>query len=249
MLNVVGESADRWGMRLSREPTTMSPPAAPAGSERTAPGRLTVVCSAKGGEGSTTIALGLATSAAGSGQKTVVVDGDPLFGDIGITLGIEARVGGSAAPEDELHDVGPHLRAWLPPQQHDLSAAKADTGAVLAFVSTLQMQADQVIVDAPPMRAARLELLGVADELLLITRSSLGDLKNAMIAIQVMHHAGIAVDQVQVVVNGHDPDHDPPAKEIGRALGVTVRAVIPERGSAEWEERMTALAADVCRPS
>lgn len=234
-------------MRLFREPTTTTPPGPLTGPGRTTPGRLTVVCSAKGGEGSTTVALGLATSAADTGQDVVIADGDPLFGDLGMALGIGAPAAGSADAADHLHEVGPHLRAWLPPQQHDLSATGADTEAVLAFVSTLQSDADQVIVDAPPMRAARLELLGVADELLLVTRSSLSELKNAMIAIQVMHHAGIALDQVQVVVNGHDADDDPPAKDIGRALGVAVRAVLPVRGSADWDARMADLAADVCR--
>lgn len=232
-------------MRLFRE--SPSSPAVRPLADRPAPARLTVVCSAKGGEGSTTIALGLATAAVDAGEDVVIVDGDPLFGDLGITLGIDVA-DDDAAAEDHLHSVAPGLRAWLPPQQHDLAAARADTEAVLAFVSILQGGSDQVIVDAPPMRAARTELLGVADELLLVTRPSLGDLKNALIAIQVMYHAGIATEQVQVVVNGHDEDRDPPAGEIARALGATVRATIPERGTAGWEEAVATLAGEICAP-
>ncbi|GLW64523.1 septum formation initiator [Actinomadura rubrobrunea] len=56
-------------------------------------GAIVCVCSSRGGTGASVFAAGLALSAARTGARTLLIDGDPLGGGLEITLGLEDHEG------------------------------------------------------------------------------------------------------------------------------------------------------------
>lgn len=212
-------------------------------------GRLAVVCSAKGGEGSTSIAVGVAEALVRAGREVVLVEGDPLFGDLALALGVAPP---ATLDADDVHAARqllpyrPGLKLWLPPQAIELDI-EIDHHRTLNFISALQHEADHVVVDAPPLRATQLDVLPAADDVLLVARPSVGDLKNALVATRLMRRAGVGSAQLRLVVNGYDKAHHAPKRDISRAVGSEIGALVPEMGDDRWDRALDSLAAYLSR--
>lgn len=230
---------------------------------RTAPGRLIVVTSAKGGEGVTTVAVNLAVAAAAEGQGTVVlVDGDQRFGDVALFLGLappplgdgfDGLDGDGPAVLDLLVTHAPSGLAVLVPPRSTRPTAEVDPTRLLGVLSALQAVAATVVVDAPLVLVERADLLTYASELVLVSDLDAASLKNSMVAVQILVRAGAADELVDLVVNrAPGNEEEGPSgfgpEEAGRLVGVPVVAVLPDDPEAS-EHQAAGQPLVLARPS
>ncbi|MGW0669595.1 septum site-determining protein Ssd [Streptomyces sp. NPDC002746] len=171
---------------------------------------LTVgVIGGRGGAGASTLACALAVTAARSGRRTMLIDGDPLGGGIDVLLGGEraegmrwpdfahskGRVGGGALEESLPALHGLRVLSWgrddwvvIPPQamQAVLAAARRLGGVV---VVDLPRRVDESVAEA----LAQLDL-----GLVVVP----GELRAVAAAKRVASMAGMVVDDLRVVARG-----------------------------------------------
>lgn len=132
------------------------------------PPRTVLVTSSVPGEGKTTTALALASAAAASGQRTIIVDCDmrqpALHANLGTKngLGLSDYLTGNAALEDLIHiddRSGLHYicAGRLPPSPTDLLGSNRMKQLLQQLAAAFQM----VMLDTPP-------ILAVSDALLLV---------------------------------------------------------------------------------
>ncbi|MEU9202416.1 septum site-determining protein Ssd [Streptomyces sp. NPDC048332] len=171
---------------------------------------LTVgVIGGRGGSGASTLACALAVTAARSGRRTMLIDGDPLGGGIDVLLGGEraegmrwpdfahskGRVGGGALEESLPALHGLRVLSWgrddwvvIPPQamQAVLGAARRLGGVV---VVDLPRRVDEAVAEA----LAQLDL-----GLLVVP----GELRAVAAAKRVASMAGMVLGDLRVVARG-----------------------------------------------
>jgi capsular exopolysaccharide synthesis family protein len=132
------------------------------------PPRTVLVTSSVPGEGKTTTALALASAAAASGQRTIIVDCDMRQPTLHTNLGVKNELGlsdyltGNAALEDLIHiddRSGLHYicAGRLPPSPPDLLGSNRMKQLLQQLSAAFQM----VMLDTPP-------ILAVSDALLLV---------------------------------------------------------------------------------
>lgn len=201
------------------------------------PAQVVAVQGARGGAGASVLAAGLATTAAESGHRVLLVDADPLGGGLDLVLGCEAEAGLRWA---ELADAGGRIDASALmsalPGRGDLallSFDRRDFDAVPPAAMTAVLQAgrsarDLVVVDLPrQLDPAAQVALQSADQCLLVVPAELRAVTAAtkLIATIVEH-----CPQVNVVVRGPSPGRLTP-EEIATALGLPVVGTLrPETG-------------------
>lgn len=182
------------------------------------------------------MSIALAEALSESGRQVVLVEGDPLFGDLGLRLDIDLP---RELPDDDLavaqmlRPHRPYLDVWLPPQASEI-AVDVDPQRALGFVSALQSMADHVVVDAPPLRSNQFELLPAADNVLLVAGGALSDLKNAMVAAHLLREIGVGPGLLRLVVNGLEKWRGPNRRDISRTVGVDAVTLLPDRHSDRW---------------
>lgn len=171
---------------------------------------LTVgVIGGRGGSGASTLACALAVTAARSGRRTMLIDGDPLGGGIDVLLGGEraegmrwpdfahskGRVGGGALEESLPALHGLRALSWgrddwvvIPPQamQAVMGAARRLGGVV---VVDLPRRVDEAVAEA----LAQLDL-----GLLVVP----GELRAVAAAKRVASMAGMVLEDLRVVARG-----------------------------------------------
>ncbi|MEV5655002.1 septum site-determining protein Ssd [Streptomyces sp. NPDC052291] len=199
---------------------------------------LTVgVIGGRGGAGASTLACALAVTAARAGQRTMLIDGDPLGGGIDVLLGGErvegmrwpdfahskGRVGGGALEEalPALH--GLRVLSWgrddwvviPPPAMRAVLAAARRLGGVV--VVDLPRRVDEAVAEA----LAQLDL-----GLVVVP----GELRAVAAAKRVVSMAGMVLDDLRVV--GREP-YAPGLDEqwVAQAVGLPLAGEVPlERG-------------------
>jgi secretion/DNA translocation related CpaE-like protein len=195
---------------------------------------LTVgVLGGRGGSGASTLACALAVTAARSGRRTILIDGDPLGGGIDVLLGGEGSEGlrwpdfarskgrvGSGALEESLPALhGLRVLSWdrggevtIPPQamQSVLAAARRLGGVV---VLDLPRRIDEGVAEA----------LAQLDVGLLVVP---GELRAVAAAKRVAAAVGTVLDDLRVVARGpYTAGLD--EQWVARALGLTLVGDLP----------------------
>ncbi|NED82700.1 septum formation initiator [Streptomyces sp. SID11233] len=171
---------------------------------------LTVgVIGGRGGAGASTLACALAVTAARSGRRTMLIDGDPLGGGIDVLLGGEraegmrwpdfahskGRVGGGALEESLPALHGLRVLSWgrddwvvIPPQ------------AMQAVLAAARRLGGVVVVDLPRrVDEAAAEALAQLDLGLVVVP---GELRAVAAAKRVASMAGMVLDDLRVVARG-----------------------------------------------
>lgn len=205
-----------------------------------AAGGVLAVIGGSGGAGATTLAVGLAVTAARSGRRALLVDADPLGG------GVELAFGGEAEPGLRWPDLaatqgrvpGPALTAALP-QLAGLPVLSWDRGAPLsvpapamaAVLAAGRRACDLVVVDLPRALddAARVALELAATVLLVVP----AQVRAVAAAGRVAAQAGALCGDLRVVVRGPFGSRLA-AEAVGAALG------LPLAGYLESEPRLAA---------
>ncbi|MCX4724870.1 septum site-determining protein Ssd [Streptomyces sp. NBC_01306] len=195
---------------------------------------LTVgVIGGRGGAGASTLACALAVTAARSGQRTVLIDGDPLGGGLDVLLGGEhaqgrrwpdfarskGRLAGSALEESlpELH--GLRVLSW---DRTDSVVIAPE--AMRAVLAAARRGGGVVVVDLP-----RRVDEGVAEALAQLDLGLLvvpGELRAVAAAARVASMAGMVLQDLRAVVRGpYAPGLD--EEWVARALELPLAGELP----------------------
>lgn len=224
--------------------------AAPAQTEPQQAGgsEIIAVIGSRGGVGATSVAASLAwTLANKQGRKTALVDLDPLFGGVCLTLDLEPGPGlAEALADHERIDTlflerammrhGDNL-AVLAGENVLHDAPVMDYHAVAHLLDELRRNFDCIIIDFPRSALVQLPQAGsLFDKVLLVTDLSLHSLRDCM---RLSGHFSDDVGADAVMFVGNDPRPDTKAetaqKDFEKAAGKELAALFPHDAKAALE--------------
>ena len=192
-----------------RKAAPPAPPASPAAP--VIEGRLLTVVGAKGGVGKSTIAANLAVALART-HRVALVDCSLQFGDIGILLNVSAeRTISDLAASNTVADPGAiaevmvdgpgGIRVLAAPTSPEL-ADYVTTQHLRALIDQLRHSFDCVVVDtAPHLSEISLDVVEMADRVLLVTDLSATSIKNARLLQTVMGVLKVEPERLVLVIN------------------------------------------------
>lgn len=209
-------------------PTTVETGAGPG--ERI---HIVVVTSAKGGTGSTTVAINIAAAIAQrTDRRVTLVDAHSATGDVALLLGFPPPADHElddfvVTAETIAHLTRHHERTGIgvvvpPTDRHDLEPLTVrETLEILVALDTLT---DLVVVDAPIDLVYDAELATYASSVLLVTTAQVASLKNTLIAADLLTRD----DKLGLVVNDLVPDLlEADRSAIEQSLNIAVAAHLP----------------------
>lgn len=198
----------------SRMPTGGDQPGTPKPGET---GKIISVFSPKGGAGCTAIATNLAVAIrqAPINKKVVLVDGDIVFGDIGVAMNLFANKN-LLDLANRVSDLDPQLisdvtvphasqvRVLLaPPNSQTGESITADQ--VRIVLETLRSQFDYVIVDTPSAYDDRtLTMLDVSDRIMTLLTLEVTTIKSVKQFLELADPLGYSDDKIMLVLNKSD---------------------------------------------
>jgi pilus assembly protein CpaE len=169
----------------------------------------------KGGTGKTLAACNLAVALAEKGKRSVVVDLDLQFGDVGIAMGLSpertiydlARVGSSLDPDKAEDFVTQHAsgaRALLAPSRPD-QAGTVTVEFLRELYAVLRSRHDFVIVDTPPGFSPEvIASIDLASDLLVIGMLDALSLKDTKLGLETLSLMGVSQERIRLVLNRAD---------------------------------------------
>jgi pilus assembly protein CpaE len=203
-----------------------------------AAGKIISVLGPKGGTGKTLTATNLAVGLAQAGERTIIVDLDLQFGDVGLTLGLRpeatiydlAKAGGSLDEEKlesylTAHELG--VRVMLAPSRPD-HAGSISVELIRDMYSVMRKMADYIIVDTPPGftpeviatidSSASTVMVGMLDSL---------SLKNTKLGLETLELMGFASDETYLVLNRANSQVGITEDDVSAILGRRPDVLIP----------------------
>ena len=169
----------------------------------------------KGGTGKTLAACNLAVALAQKGKRSVVVDLDLQFGDVGIAMGLSpdrtiydlARVGGSLDPDKAEDFVTQHASGagvLLAPSRPD-QAGTVTVEFLRELYAALRARHDYVIVDTPPgFTPEVIASIDLASDLLVIGMLDALSLKDTKLGLETLTLMGVSPERIRLVLNRAD---------------------------------------------
>jgi len=202
-------------------------------------GKMTLVFSAKGGCGKTTVSTNLAEALAEDGSKTVcLVDLDLQFGDVAVALQIDpAKTISDAIRMQQSLDLKgirslvtqhkPNLHVLLAPlDPSDVEFITPDLAQ--RILRGLKDSYDYVVVDAPPaFTEVILRAFDLADNYLLLTTLDTPSLKNLKVTLGTLQALGMPRSKWNVVVNRSTAKAGISVADVQKAIGIDIVAQIP----------------------
>jgi len=179
-------------------------------------GHVIAVFSPKGGAGCTTVSANLAIALKRiTGKRVALVDGNVVFGDIGVTLNIIAnKTVADLAPrthdmdgkllDDVLAKHASDVRVLLAPP--DSQSGEGITGEQLrAILEGLRKHYDYVVVDTQTSYDDRtLTMLDTADRIIALMTLELSTIKNVRQFLEIATPLGYADNKLMLVLNKAD---------------------------------------------
>ncbi|CAM3582610.1 septum site-determining protein MinD [Aeromicrobium ponti] len=190
-------------------------------------GKMIVICSASGGTGRTAVTVNLAAMLAKRKMKVDILDADWQFGDIAMALNLEPAVTIKEIAEKQdsknarnytsIHSTGIGvLAAPDRPEYADMITSdvlEATVSALLSEAQVLLAETEGGLTDR------NLQLMEMADIILLITTPGIGSLKNTKLMIETLEALELK-DKVKLVVNQKDRSYAIKASMIPKLVGV-----------------------------
>jgi pilus assembly protein CpaE len=198
------------------------------------PSQTLVFFGAKGGAGTTTIAVNCAVELARLTKRpTVIVDLKPCLGEVALFLGVRPRFTVLDAIENlhrldrdflkELvikHKSG--LEILAASEQFDRPNAQ-DAGAVEELFRVLARSHDFVVVDAGnSINSCSLAALYAADSIFMVTNPDVPSVRNAQRLVERVRQLGASAERVRIILNRFSESLMIGPKQIETALGYSI---------------------------
>jgi pilus assembly protein CpaE len=192
----------------------------------------------KGGTGKTLAACNLAVALAERGKRSLVVDLDLQFGDVGIAMGLSpertiydlARVGGSLDPdkaEDFLTQHPSGARVLLAPSRPD-QAGTVTVEFLRELYAALRARHDFVIIDTPPgFTPEVIASIDLASDLLVVGMLDALSLKDTKLGLETLTLMGVTPERIRLVLNRADSSVGIKRSEAEAILGRTPDVFVP----------------------
>ena len=195
---------------------------------------------AKGGAGTTTVAVNCAVELARLTKRpTVIVDLKPGLGEVALFLGVRPRFTVLDALEN-LHRLDKDFLRELVAQHKsglDILAGSeqferpsaSDAGAVEELFRVLGKIYDYVVVDAGNVRStpARIAALYAADTIFLVANPDVPSVRNAQRLVDRVRQLGVGSERIRVLLNRASDQHLIAPKQIETALGYGIHHTFP----------------------
>ena len=202
-------------------------------------GTTFVFLGAKGGTGTTTIAVNCAVELAHlSGQRTVVVDLKPGLGEVGLFLGVRSRYTLVDAL-DNMHRLDAEfMRELLTKHKSGLDIlagsdnfdrpGSSDSTGIEEILRHLREEYAYLVVDAgSQVNAAVSAALFAADTIGLVANPDVPSIRNAQRLIDRIRQLGASVDRVRLLLNRTAEPYPIPPAQIEAAVGHPIDHMFP----------------------
>jgi pilus assembly protein CpaE len=207
--------------------------------ERTS-GDLVCVLGPKGGIGKTLTATNVGVALADAGRRTVIVDLDLQFGDLGLGLGLQ--------PERTIYDLATapgvldaekidgYLAEHVSGARVLLAPSRPDQAGVItvdflkAVYAVLTERFDHVVVDTPPgFTPEVIATIDAASAICMIGMLDAPSLKNTKLGMETLALMEYPLDRVRVVLNRADTNVGISHADVVAVLGRAPDIVIPSQ--------------------
>ena len=198
-------------------------------------GQIFAFVGAKGGVGTTTLAVNVAAALARvSGDRTLFIDLHMSYGDAAVFLGAEPRFSVVDAIENTHRLDESFFDSLVVPTKsrvHLLASADRSThGADLGRVGTLLHFAAAhyryTFLDVPRSEAAALDALESVSRIVIVANQELATVRNAgRMATALRQRYG--KDRIRVVLTRYDKQAEISQEDVERVIGVAVKHVVP----------------------
>ncbi len=234
-----------------------------AGKRRPAPSRgMTIgVIGAKGGVGTTTLALNIASALLMTGENPIVGDFRLGSGSLGLLLGVDHATGMAnvlsksateiqpALVEKELVTHSTSLRALLSSIKPQEAQIKYSVETAVAAVNSLRTLGRQVIFDLGSNYNSTLGRLQLEmDQVILVVDPYHITLAMARELIQELDNASTVTNRLHVVVVNRSP-FNVPWNEVENFLGRELRAIISDASDLVYQATKAAVPMVVLQPN
>jgi pilus assembly protein CpaE len=203
-------------------------------------GNLICVLGPKGGIGKTLTSANLGVALAEAGHRTVIVDLDLQFGDLGLSLGLEpertiydlATSGGVLDPEKVDAFLAEHksgARVLLAPVRPD-QAAGITVEFLRELYPVLTAAYDYVVVDTPPgFTPEVIATIDASSSICVIGMLDTPSLKNTKLGIETLELMGYPLTRVRFVLNRADTSVGISHADVVAVLGRAPDVLIPSQ--------------------
>jgi pilus assembly protein CpaE len=205
-------------------------------------GHANLICilGPKGGIGKTLTSANLGVAFAEAGHRTVIVDLDLQFGDLGLSLGLEpertiydlATSGGVLDPEKVDAFLAEHTsgaRVLLAPIRPD-QAAEITVEFLRELYPVLMSSFDYVVVDTPPgFTPEVIATIDASSSVCVVGMLDAPSLKNTKLGIETLELMGYPADRVRFVLNRADTSVGISHADVVAVLGRSPDILIPSQ--------------------
>jgi pilus assembly protein CpaE len=199
---------------------------------------LICIVGPKGGTGKTLTACNLSVALAQAGARSVLVDIDLQFGDVGLALGLspdrtiyDLALSGSTVDSDTVgRFLTPHssgLNTLLAPVRPDQAAAiKPDF--LREVYAALRIEHDFVIIDTPPAFSPEvIATIDIATDLCVVGMLDALSLKDTKIGLETLALMGRKADDITLVLNRSDTSVGISHEDVATILGQVPAVLVP----------------------
>ncbi len=210
-----------------------------ASGDDSSPALVTVVFSAKGGCGKTTVATNMAVALSDSGRSRVcLLDLDLAFGDVAIALQlmpqrtiIDAIAMAGHLDEKGVASIvtryGPSLDTICAPLEPG-EAERIPVSVVIELIGVLRTMYDHVVIDTPPAFTEHvLAAFDLSDRYVLLATLDIPALKNLRLTLDMLDLLGYPREGSQVVLNRSDSKVGLTVADVEQTLKTRISALIP----------------------
>jgi pilus assembly protein CpaE len=199
-------------------------------------GKMYAFVGAKGGVGTTTVAVNVATALAGArAGRVMLLDLHPAYGDAALFLGAEPRFSVLDALENThrlddayLKGIVVHTKSGVDilASSDRLTVSPVDPQRVRALLDFVGRSYDHLVLDVPRNDSAVLDALERVSKIVIVANQELSTVRGAArMATTLRQRYGR--ERIQVVVSRYDAASDIGQEDIERATGGKVKHLFP----------------------